>query len=109
MLAIQIPPCSEMEVIACLEEPPGDGTWLMEGAQEKGVPALVMQALVNANMSQIPVCLLNPRAEPVQVFSGTKVVVLELVDIFGEVVISNIGSDTISQEKREMLHGLGET
>ena len=45
MLAIQIPPCSEMEVIACLEEPPGDGTWLMEGAQEKGVPALVVQAL----------------------------------------------------------------
>ena len=36
--------------------------------------------------------------------------VLELVDILGEViVISNIGSDTISQEKREMLHGLGET
>ena len=35
--------------------------------------------------------------------------VLELVDIPGEVVISNVGSDTISQEKREMLRGLAET
>ena len=53
MLAIHISLCSEMEVIACLEEPPGDGTWLMERPQEKGVPALVVQALVNANTSQI--------------------------------------------------------
>ena len=106
---IQIPPCSEMEVMACLEEPLGDGTWLMEGTQEKRVPALVARALVNANTSRVPVRLLNPRAEPVQLFKGTEVAVLELVDIPGEVVISNVGSDTISQEKREMLRGLVET
>ena len=106
---IQIPPCSEMEVMACLEEPPGDGTWLMEGTQEKRVPALVARALVNANTSRVPVRILNPRVEPVQLFKGTEVTVLELVDISGEVVISNVGSDTISQEKREMLRGLAET
>ena len=86
-----------------------NGTWLMEGAREKRVPALVARALVNTNTSQIPVRLLNPGAEPVQVFKGMEVAVLELVDIPGEVVISNVGSDTISQEKREMLRGLAET
>ena len=61
------------------------------------------QALVNANTSQILVCLLNPRAEPVQVYKRTEVAVLELVDVPGGVVISK------SQEKREMLRGLVET
>ena len=60
---------------------------------------------MNANTSQIPVCLLNPRAEPVQVYKRTEVAVLELVDVPGKVnvVISK------SQEKQEMLHGLVET
>ena len=88
-----------MEVMACLKESPGDGTWLTEGARDKRVLALVARALVNTNTSQIPVRLLNPKAEPVQVYKGTEVVVLELVDLPGEVVISNVGSDTISQKK----------
>ena len=48
---------------------------------------------MNANTSQILVCLLNPRVEPVQVYKRTEVAVLELVDVPGEVVISK------SQEK----------
>lgn len=36
-------------------------------------------------------------------FRGMEVPVPESVDILGEVVTSNVGSDTISQEKQEML------
>ena len=56
--------------MACLEEPPGNGTWLMEGTQGKRVPALVARALVNANTSRVPVRLLNPRAEPCPTVQG---------------------------------------
>ena len=109
---IKLPPSSEMEVMAYLEEPPGEGTWLVEGTPEERAPALVARALVNANTTRVPVRLLNPRTEPVHVYKGVEIAVLEQVDVpseTGNTVIANVVPDTISQEKQEMLWGLVET
>lgn len=107
---IKLPPSSEMEVMAYLEEPPGEGTWLVEGTLERA-PALVARALVNSNATRVPVRLLNPRSEPAHVHKGAEIAVLEQVDVpsvTGNIVIGNVVA-TIPQEKQEMLWGLVET
>ena len=61
----EIPPCSMMEVIGCLDEPVEPGTaWLLEETTEKRAPTAVARALVQPMNTRVPVRLLNPRAEP---------------------------------------------
>ena len=60
--------------------------------------------------TQVPVRLLNPRAEPLMVYAGTELATLEEVEARVESVcaVSGGGPATVSEEKREMLWKLVE-
>ena len=53
METIELPPCSEVEVIAHVELPIEGGTWLMEGMQEKQGAACVARVLVTPNSDRV--------------------------------------------------------
>ena len=73
----EIPPCSMMEVIGCLDEPVEPGTaWLLE-TTEKRAPTAVARALVQPMNTRVSVRLLNPRAEPLMVYAGMELETLE--------------------------------
>ena len=74
----EIPPCSMMEVIGCLDEPVEPGTaWLLEETTEKRAPTAVARALVQPMNTRVSVRLLNPRAEPLMVYAGMEFETLE--------------------------------
>ena len=63
----RIPPRSELEIMACLDEKVGHGTWLLEQLSDKMIPAVVARALIREETERIPVRLLNTGTEPVVV------------------------------------------
>ena len=105
-----IPPYSEMEVQACLQEPVTEGAWLLEGAEGKRLPASVARALVQPTNDRVPVRLLNPRPGSIRVHRGMEIATLEAVDTppTTDAVIANVTSDEVLKEKREMLWSLAE-
>ena len=107
----EVPPFSVVEVIAYLKEPVEESTtWLLEETTEKRAPAAVARALVQPAGTRVPVWLLNPRAEPLMVYAGTELAILEEVEARVESVcaVSGGGPATVSEEKREMLWKLVE-
>ena len=114
---ISIPPNSEVEVMACLSQPVQDGTWLLEEVPGKRHAACVARAVVSPQGDQVVVRLLNPRPEPVKVYSGSHLATLEPVE--GPIAVATAtgesvspaqpGKETpVSQEKQELLWGMVE-
>ena len=102
----EIPPCSMMEVIGCLDEPVEPGiAWLLEEMTEKRAPTAVARALVQPMNTRVPVRLLNPRAEPLMVYAGMELATLEEAETPVESVnaVSNGDPLAVGEEKREML------
>ena len=107
---IELPPCSEVEVIAHVEPPIEGGTWLMEGMQEKRGAACVARALVTPNSDRVRIRLLNPRNEAVKVYRRSEVATLELIDepSLPEAGISGVTAEPVSPEKQELLERMVE-
>lgn len=108
--AFDIPLCSEVEVQASLQEPVGEGPWLLEGVEGKRLPAAIARELVQPKANRVPVHRLNPRPESVRIHRGTEIATLEAVDspTTADAVIANVTPDEVLQEKREMLWSLAE-
>ena len=76
---VEIPPYSEMEVLARVDES-CEGEWLLEESSKTRAPVAVARSLVRVTNSNVPVLILNPRAEPVTLYAGTGIAVLERVE-----------------------------
>ena len=105
---MRIPPRSEMEITACLNEPLGQGAWLLEQAPNKDISAIVAQVLVGTETNQVPVRQLNPRAEEVTtIYAGTQTATIEGVKVL-QSPIATINDPMERAKKQEMLQELVE-
>ena len=107
---VQIPPCSELEVMACLEEPVEQGTWLLEEVAGKRAPTAVARAILQPTSTLVPVRLLNPRHESITIYSGTEIATIESVQppVNSVNTVSSSEPEAITKEKIEMLRRLVE-
>lgn len=105
----RLPPRSEMEVLACLDEAVEQGTWMLEQALDKNLPAVVARALVGTGTHQVPIRLLNPGAEEITIYAGTQIATIERVEILQSIsTVSNDESPTATAEEQAVLWGLVE-
>ena len=95
--SVQLPAYSELEVMARAVTPIEGNTWLIEGMKMKRSPVQIARALVIPRSERVPVRMLNPTAEPVQVPKGMVVAEMELVEDPPEVVESEIGVMSVEQ------------
>ena len=104
---LQIPPRSEVEVMAKIPEVATGGTWLVEGSQKEHNAVLVARAVVTPERREVPVRLLNVREEQITVKGGTTIAQMDAVQ--EEHVTSTIsaiqesGGAEIPEEKRQLL------
>ncbi len=100
----QVPPYSELEVMASVSGEARSATYILEGTRLK-TAAMVARALVSPTDGKVPVRLLNPRSEPITVYSGTKVATLEAADEMPLQVAGVTGArePKVSAEKQAML------
>ena len=98
--------------MARLSQPVQGGTWLLEEAPGKRHAACVARAVDCPQSDQVVVQLLNTRAEPITIYTGSHIVTIELVEGPIAVVTASGGSGTlarsgegtlVSQEKQEVL------
>ena len=102
----RLPPRSEMEVLACLDEAVEQGTWMLEQALDKNLPAVIARALVRTGTHQVPIRLLNPGAEEITIYAGTQIANIERVEILQSIsTVSNDESPTATAEEQAALWG----
>ena len=78
---IFIPPYSEVEVTASESRTVGNGTWLLRGIMSGPPRTTVANALVDPKTGRVPVRLINPGPGSLKVYGGTRVAILEEVDL----------------------------
>ena len=105
---ISIPPFSELEVMAAVLDPTG-GPWLLQASPDDRPAALVASALVEPRAGEVPVRLLNPRAETITIRNGTQIASLHPVQVLSEedVVVAAAEPQQLPQDKQEVLWGVG--
>ena len=76
---VTIPPASEMEVMAALEDTTTSrkGTWIVEGNRVGRYGVMVARSVVCPTSQAVPVRLLNPREESVVVRKGVQIARME--------------------------------
>ena len=84
--SLQVPVCSEVEVMADIPDAVSGGAWIIEGTLLSRPALLVARMLVTPASKSVPVRLLNPRANLVKVHKGTVVAQMESVEIDNPVV-----------------------
>ena len=78
---VAIPPASEMEVMAALEDTTSrKGTWIVEGNRAGRYGVMVARSVVCPTSQTVPVRLLNPREESVVVRKGVQIARMEQLD-----------------------------
>ena len=104
---VEIPPRSSMQ-ITCSTTTPLEGVWLLEEAPGK---RLRVRGIIEPKTTEFPLVVLNTSEEPVTVYSGTKMAVLQQVElpVTKEVgVVDQGGEGVVPLWKQEMLWGLVE-
>ena len=76
---LQVPPHSEIEVMARVPASTVNQTWMVEGDKHDRSAVMVARAVVTPVGTEIPLRLLNWRNEPVSIPKGTAVAQMELV------------------------------
>ena len=107
--AIVVPPCSEIEMMACTPDSAMKRTWLVEGTPADRCAAIVACALVKPEGNQVPVRLLNPREVEVSISKGTILAGLE--SISEDCTISAVGKESareLTNEHQQKLWGMVE-
>ena len=101
---ITIPPCSELEVMARVQEAPDGDVWILEEPEKGHPPATVARALV-ARSKFVPVRLLNTRTESVTVYRQQQLGVLESVEFPSETTVASIENkdSEVPEAKQQML------
>ena len=108
---VHIPAFSEKEVPARINKQLREGAWVLEGDRSGRLPVSVANALVNVTSHYVPVRMINTQCEPVVVFKGTKVGVVEEAALPSPVAAVEPGiptNDNISTKKQEMLQRMAE-
>ena len=108
---ISIPPFSELEVMAAVLDPTGGGPWLLQASPDDRPAALVASALVEPRAGEVPVRLLNPRAEMITIRNGTQIASLHPVQVPSEedVVVAAAEPQQLPQDKQEVLWAVAES
>ena len=76
---VEIPAYSECEIMACLESPVSEGTWIVENSVRQPRGVVAARALVQPSLHSIPVRLLNFFSEPVMIYAGKEIAIAESV------------------------------
>ena len=75
-----IPPRSSMQITGSTTTPLG-GVWLLEEAPGKRLRVAVARGIIEPKTTELPLVVLNTSEEPVTVYSGTKMAVLQQVEL----------------------------
>ena len=75
MDTVELPPCSEIEVLARIP-----AIQVLQESLERPPPVAVARALIEPTDTTVPVRLLNTKASPVTVYEGSTLATLEEVD-----------------------------
>ena len=104
--SLQVPACSEVEVMADVPDAVSGGTWIIEGTSSSRPALLVARMLVTPASKSVPVRLLNPRTNSVKVQRGTVVAQMESVEmnnpVFGTVQLAG----SILEPKTQLMESL---
>ena len=65
---VRLPAFSEMEVMTTTQTSGVLGDWILEGELREKILVMVARAIVQSTDGKMPVCLLNPGAEPATVY-----------------------------------------
>ena len=85
--------------------------WVLEGDRSGRLPVNVANALVNVTSYYVPVCMINTGCEPVVVFKGTKVGIVEEATLPAPVAAvkpGTAGNEDISEQQQKMLQEMME-
>ena len=107
---VEIPPRSSMQITGSTTTPL-EGVWLLEEAPGKRLRVAVARGIIKPKTTELPLVVLNTSEEPVTVYSGTKMAVLQQVElpVTKEVgVVDQGGEGVVPPWKQEMLWGLVE-
>eukprot|EP00731_Ephydatia_muelleri_P020755 Em0013g482a len=103
---VTIPPASEMEVMAALEDTTSrKGTWIVEGNRAGRYGVMVARSVVCSTSQAVPVRLLNPREESVVVRKGVQIARMEQLDdmCVGNVLPAPTSPSEASPKDKDML------
>ena len=101
--SLQVPACSEVEVMADIPDAASGGALIIEGTSLSRPALLVARMLVTPASKSVPVRLLNPRANLVKVHKGTVVAQMESVEIDNPVVGTAQFAASISEPKTQLI------
>ena len=101
---VTIPPCSDLEVMARVQEVPDGDVWVIEEPTKGHPPATVARALM-AKSEFVPVCLLNTRTETVTVYKLQQLGVVESVKLPSHTTVASVGNNgsEVSEERQQVL------
>ena len=103
--SLNVPPFSEIEVMATVSRSAASQTWIMEGNMQQRSAVMVARAVVAPDGTEVPVRILNWRNEPVSIPKGTKIAQLEPVSDVATEVVATASKDAqeISDDHRSRL------
>ena len=78
---LQVPGCSEVEIMAKVPSAFTRGTWVVESSPANSKAVVIARTIVTPTDQTVPVCLLNPWPEQVTVNKGTTIARMEAVAV----------------------------
>ena len=76
---MKIPPFSEVDIVAYIDEPTEGGTWLLEGRSVNPLEPNVARALVSPHSKTVLVHFLNHRSEEATMYKNSRIASMELL------------------------------
>ena len=97
---LQVPGCSEMEIMAKVPSAATGGTWIVESSPANSKAMVIARTLVTPTDQTVPVCLLNPRPEKITVNKGTTIAKMEAVAVVAAT------SDPVMESKHQLFEDM---
>ena len=97
---LQVPGCSEMEIMAKVPSAATGGTWIVESSPTNSKAMMIARTLVTPTDQTVPVCLLNPWPEKIIVNKGTTITRMEAVAVIAVI------SDPVMESKHQLFEDM---
>ena len=103
--ALQVPPCSEMEVMGKVPQASAHKTWILEGNTQGQSAVMIARAVVKPAGAEVPICVLNLRDNPVTIPKGTTIAEMELLPECSTMTVASTQERTsdVTEEQRRVL------
>ena len=88
---VKVAAYSELEIMAHLERPAEEDTWILENTICNPVCVVAARALINPKSSEVPVRLINFSSEPAIIYAGKEIATIE-----------RVGKDTALTERSKL-------